>query len=216
MPRRTSAALVATVAAVALAGCGDRQQQPDTPPVSPTVAPSPEATRSPAASPTAGLDLGPAEAAAAAQVLAVYERFVDLEIALAADPPPPAESDERLNEYTTSAVHGRVLLAMHMLHDHGLARTGTPRSRLRVAAVDLDGPPPSVTIVECFDTATWRVVDRGGTPVAVEDAPPELYAVAPGVYVRTVHVHRFPGDVWLLRDYDRPLVQEPDEAEVTC
>ncbi len=215
MSRRTFVVVVTIAAlAAAVAGCGDRQPPPPAPPDQLTPPPSP--VGSPAASPTPGRDLDPDQAAAAAQALAVYERFLELETTLAADPPPPPESDERLNKYTTSGVHGRVLLAVHMLHDHGLARTGTPRSRVRVTAVDLDGPPPRVTIVDCFDTTTWPLVDREGAPVAVADAPPEIYAVAPGTYVRIIHVHLFPGDGWLLRDFDPPLVREPDEAEVTC
>jgi hypothetical protein len=214
--RSIVAAVAAVVFAAAGSGCGDRGDDPV-----PLAAGTP--TPSPAVSPTprADIDLNPAEAAAVEEMREVYQRFLDLEVELAADPPPPAESDERLNEVLTGALHGRVLISMHMLHDHGLARRSAPESRVRVTRIDLDAPVPEATFLDCLDTTGWPLVDRRGEPVPDAQAPPEIYGVEPGVYARTVHVKRYGDGRWYFHDYDRhqfnrPLPYETDEGEARC
>jgi hypothetical protein len=214
--RSIVAAVAAAVFAFAGSGCGDRGDEPV-----PLAAGTPTPSPAPSPTPFADIDLSPAEAAAVAEMQEVYQRFLDLEVALAADPPPPAESDERLNEVLTGALHSRVLISMHMLHDHGLARQGAPESRVRVIRIDLDAPVPEATFVDCFDTTGWPLVNGISEPVPVAQAPPEIYGVEPAVYARTVHVKRYGDGRWYFHDYDRhhfnrPLPYDTDEEEARC
>jgi hypothetical protein len=212
MRRRPKPTVAAAALVVALAGCGvDRLGEPvdaATPTPGPTRGFTPEREPQPA--------WGPAEAAAVDEILAGYRGFLELETALSADPPSAAESDARLLDYTTSVLHGRVLLALNTLRAHDLARSGEPRSAVTVVDVDLDGPVPRATIIDCFDTTGWGLIDGAGAPVDPADAPAELYGVQPGAYVRTVEATRHDDGRWLLYDYDRPLLQKTSDMEDKC
>jgi hypothetical protein len=215
MLRRSYAVAAVAAFVVALAGCGDGLSEPArqaTPTPSHTPAPSPE----PGPEPGPEAAWSPAEAAAADEVRDVYRSFLELEKALSAEPPSAAESYERLLAYATGVLHGRVLLGLNTLRAHDLARSGQPRSNVTVVDIDLDGPVPRATIVDCLDTTGWRLVDRAGDPVEPVDAPAELYGVSPGTFVRTVQATRHDDGRWLLNDYDRPLVQQTSDMEGLC
>lgn len=194
---RGTAPLACALAALvtALGGC-----------VAEPVPPRPLSAEAPGAGAPSGHDRD--EAAAGTEVLAVFESFRDLEDRLSADPPPAADAGQLLAEHLAGALHARVLLALHVMHDEGLARQGRARSTAQVVSLGLEETPPSATIRECLDSTGWEVVDGQVAPVAVGEAPAQLYAVAPGRYLRTLRATRYDDGRWLLNDYERPMVQE--------
>jgi hypothetical protein len=189
---------------MAVAGCLGTGPPPPPPALSTVVT----------SSPVPGPD--PAQARAVEEILAVYGAFRRGEDELSADPPPVDEAERRLAAHLGGALRTQVLLALHEMVEHGLARRGRPVSTARVAALRLDATPPTATVIDCLDGRGWSLVDRGtGTPPA-GPAPHGIYAATPGRYVRTLTATRYDDGTWLLDGFDPPLARALTSGDEPC
>ncbi|MFE2268518.1 hypothetical protein ACFXB4_04705 [Streptomyces lavendulae] len=179
--RRTVVAATALSVAVTAAGCGGGKEK------------KPEASSSPSASKSAD-----PQAAAKAEVLAVYRSYWDAQIKAYAKASPV---DTGLDKYAFDKALGKTESELVALKIGGNVLKGEPKISPEVTAVSLDESPKKATITDCVDVTNWKMFkEKTGDEVKL---PKErLTRFVTTVSARTV------GDKW--------MIVETQQQERTC
>lgn len=179
--RRLARLLAAAALAVAAAGTGACGQAPEVEwPADPTGPPTPT--------------VEPAEAETIAEVLAVFDEFRQVEVALQADPVPADEAKEQLTGYLADPLLTLTLFDVATMYRRDVVREGRPTWEATVSELRLDATPPTATVRDCLDATGWELADRAdGSPAPVDGLPARF---APGWYVMEFNAKSFDGR-WL-------------------
>jgi hypothetical protein len=151
-PTRALACAVLTAVTATLAACGGGH-----PTGQPSTSPPPTAPSSPS--------VDPSVAAASAQVLAVYNAY--LQATKAANATADYQSAD-LKKYTTSPLQQQVIAQLYQNNQHGAVYKGEFISNPKVVDVRLSADPPTATVEDCIDYTNYRLVYKANNlPVPV-------------------------------------------------
>lgn len=153
----------------------------------------PTATSSPSQSPTAD-----PQAAAKAEVLAVYRSYWDAQIKAYAKASPV---DTGLDKYAFDKALGKTESELVALRIGGNVLKGEPKISPDVTAVSLDESPKKATIIDCVDVTNWKMF-KEKTGEEVKLPKERLTRFVTTVSARTV------GDKW--------MIVETQQQERTC
>ncbi|MFD0437256.1 hypothetical protein [Streptomyces chartreusis] len=180
--RRTVVAATALSIAVTVAGCGGSDKKDK-----PADSTSPSATKS--ADP---------QAAAKAEVLAVYRSYWDAQVKAYAKASPV---DTGLDKYAFDKALGKAESELVALKLNGNVIKGEPKLSPEVTAVNLDESPKKATITDCVDVTNWNLVKQK-TGEKVKLPKERLTRFVTTINARTV------GDKW--------MIVETQQQDRTC
>ncbi|MFJ4151993.1 hypothetical protein ACIP10_31080 [Streptomyces galbus] len=169
--RRTVIAATACSVAVAATGCGDGEDK------------KPEASTSP--TPAKSAD---PQAAAKAEVLAVYRSYWDAQVKAYAKASPVGTG---LEKYAFDKALGKAESELVALRLNGNVIKGEPKLSPEVTAVSLDESPKKATITDCVDVSNWKLL-KAKTGAEVKLPKERLTRFVTTISARTV------GDEWMI------------------
>ncbi|MFD3959214.1 hypothetical protein ACFWRG_32720 [Micromonospora tulbaghiae] len=169
--RRTVVAATALCVAVTVAGCGGGEEK------------KPEASASPSVTKSAD-----PQAAAKAEVLAVYRSYWDAQVKAYAKASPV---DTGLDKYAFDKALGKAESELVALRLNGNVIKGEPKLSPEVTAVNLDESPKKATITDCVDVTNWKLV-KEKTGEEVKLPKERLTRFVTTINARTV------GDKWMI------------------
>jgi hypothetical protein len=187
LPRRGLAirgAVGVAALAVALAGCGGAAE-----PAVQGDQPSPQALP---ALPSISAD--PAEAEAVEEILTVLQGFREVEAELYADPPTPNIVRREFSPYLGDPMLSEIVGTLNDMRNAGVVFEGRAVSQPTVVDVQLDATPPTATVRDCMDAASWRPVFRETSEPVPGDSLPDRFRM-------TLDATVYPEHGWLFHDF---------------